>query len=61
MLVGTYVAAVLLVAFPAALLLLDRDVPALIAMPLALLLGTTAIVVVTVPVRVYLGLRHRDR
>jgi len=62
LLVGIYLALLLLLTIPATLLMFDRDVPPVFAVLLGLMLAQTAIIALFIPVRIYLVLRlHRRR
>jgi hypothetical protein len=58
---GIYLAAMVLLTIPAVLLLTDRDVPFVIAVPLGIMLASAVIIILMIPVRVYIALRHRGR
>ena len=61
LLVGIYLAVLVLLTLPATLLMFDRDVPPVFAVLLGLMLAQTAIVALLIPVRIYLVLRRRRR
>ncbi len=57
LIIGTYVASGVPLAIPAALFLIDRNVPIVLAIPLGLALASIALTVVMIPIRIYLALR----
>lgn len=61
LLVGGYLAVLLLLTIPATLLMLGRDVPLVFAVLLGMMLAQIAIIALLIPVRIYLVFRMTRR
>ena len=61
LLIGAYIVIVAALTIPAALLLMDRGVPTVLAIVLGIMLAQIGIIALLIPVRIYLAVRQNRK